>query len=160
MKILLFILLYFLSDSGYSQRLSTVFHEDYSQWRFEGNTIKTDFRGKNDAWNYNNIRIKTVFSDDLNHWKINNSVDLKTVFHGDFSTWEISGHDLIIRIRTTFMNDAERWAVSGDIDGTINTIFSDNYEHWDIDVDFLELHEDLKIAIVFIAIQEAIKHNK
>ena len=115
LKILLFILLVFLSDNGYSQRLTTVFHKDYSQWRFEGNTIKTAFRGDNDAWNYNKTRIKTVFSDDLNHWRINNSVNLKTVFHGDFNTWEISGHDLRFRARTTFMNDTERWSILGDL---------------------------------------------
>lgn len=82
---------------------------------------------------------------------------MRTSFPNDFNNWEIRGYDKTITIKTTFINDNERWDVSGEIDGTVRTVFSNNFEQWAFDLDMTGLEEDLQIAIIFVAIYTSFK---
>jgi hypothetical protein len=77
---------------------------------------------------------------------------MQTTFFNDFDSWEIKGEGKTVYVKTTFSDDYERWTVSGDASGTIRTVFSNDFSKWDISVDFKGLPEDMKAAVVFIAV--------
>ena len=159
MKNLVFLLFACVSLSSSAQRLNTTFSGDYSRWNWDGGSFQTVFSNDWDSWNYEGSKIKTDFSNDWDSWRVGNEITLKTVFANDFDGWEVRGYGKIIRVSSTFIDDLERWTISGDADGSMKTVFSNNFDSWNITLDEMNLEDDLKIGIVFIAVFTSFRQN-
>ena len=85
---------------------------------------------------------------------------MKTAFFNDFDHWKIQGYNKAINVQTVFNNDTERGNILGDFEGTIRTIFSNNYNQWSIDAELSGLEEDLQKAVIFTAIFTSFMQKK
>ncbi len=149
---LLVALLLLIGNSGYAQQLQTTFSHEFSRWQFDGETFYAIFNGSYDQWRYKDLTIRTTFPNNWNTWNVGNDVRLKTVFNNSFDQWEITGHNMQVRVQSTFSGDHTNWRISGDVEGQIRATFIDDLERWSIDIDFDNVPDDIKAAILLVPI--------
>lgn len=143
-----------------AQSLRTTYSNDYSRWDFNGKNFRTTYSNDYSTWEYGATRIKTTYSNDFSRWNAGSSTSIKTVYSNDYSRWEITGNGKKITVKTTYSNDYTRWDVSGDATGSMRLTYSNDYSRWDINVDFKDLPEEMKAAIVFIAVNASLNQRK
>ena len=150
----------FISAQLSAQTLKTTFSGSWDRWEMDGKTFKTVFSNDYGSWENGSIRLKTTFSNDWDNWSVGNSTTLKTTFSDDFDRWEVRMNGKTVYVKTTFSDDYDRWDISGDATGTMRTTFSDDYSRWDIQADFKQLPEEMKSAVIFVAIFTSFRQNK
>jgi len=85
---------------------------------------------------------------------------MHTKYSNDFSNWEISGSGKTVKVTTSYSNDFTKWNVSGDASGSMSTNYPNYFSSWNINVNFNNLPDEMKYAIVFVVIQTSFSQQK